>query len=344
MQLTEENVSWTRTSMPELRVGGQALIPHVDSADSGEEAVKHSVNVAAVAAGVLAAVAIASAAITWPIVLVALPIGGAEGARHWFGSRPTTNSVLKNALREAKSAFDDAIVGYRAQLRQDLLRELTPRVDAVLMESSARSLDDAEKKLLRPHTRREAVALLEQLRGTRESLAKSSPEGTDDRLDTVAIPGGEGATRALEMLLARETVRVDVVTGDLNTRVVLDALRLVGPEARLRILTSVPIPEEGPLAKSLNAFGAARPGALEVRNLRTVSGGGPVDLGPETIVTTEGAWRLSARFGSIGSMEIVASSHPNGKMAAEREFAKRWDGGWRQGNGGPVQTIARTIC
>ncbi len=275
----------------------------------------------------LGALAAASAAISWPIILAAIPIGLMAG--HFESKKLAAQPRVD--LDDAKEALGAIVRAKRAHLATALHDEVPGAAQAVLQGELDRILAAFDVRELSGLTLPEFERHAESLSRARNGLDRLASQLVDGEvptdyavLDEFDVPAGADAARVLGALIGRTATRVDIATAspDAELREVLLQIR---PGTRVRWLTSCRREQVTEASESARRQLTSWRGESQCRAVWR-GDGAPIALSELVIISEHGAWLCNDSTDQIGIVSTRWARHPFGQLAASRTFAEFWTG------------------
>jgi hypothetical protein len=275
----------------------------------------------------LSALAAASAAISWPIVLAAIPIGLLAGRVH--AEKLTAEPRLD--IADSNAALDAVVKSKRVHLGTALKDELPDAARAVLESELDRYLGRFSSEQLFGHSLAEfeglAAALTESRRmlEARAGLLIEGDAGTDYATqDDFEVPNGAQAAKVLGALVGGAASRVDIATASPDAEL-RELLLQIRPGTAVRWLTTCRRDEIGDVAELVRRRLAGWKGEALCRVVWK-GDGTSVPLNELEVISEHGAWVCKDLTHQIGLVTTKWMRHPFGQLAASRVFAEFWTG------------------
>ena len=325
-ELTREEVRLLRDAMPQMEQGESPFhqTPEQRMINPDGEAIKDAGIVAASSAAALGLLAVASAAVAWPVVFLAVPPGLVAG----YLRRRSLKDQLLQEMPELEMHTSERVKLIFAQkrkyIRTHLEKSLPTQVEQHLEKHMVGEVKSLEQQVFSTVSRADVEGAVKQLDLRLALLYKhgGQAEHPGDQGEVV-LPEGSSAGTALREILAGEDDRLDLSIGRYHSSLA-QILPDLTANVRVRLLTSVSQEEEPELRADLERAFETYQARLMIRNLRDEAGQS-VTLEHELVVTSSAAWVSGRPLREIGRREMVLKAHPLGYRAAEREFASRWN-------------------
>lgn len=328
---SSEAISLARATAPSLRFAVGAT-PRLEQsaarvANDAAESAAWAWGGASVAA--LGIVAAASAAITWPIVLAALPIGLLAGSER-----------SKSILRERTPSLQDALDLVSAIIA-DKRTSLVGAAQAELPENLALTLDDQLREILERTINdtlgtsdlqglQRTLADLQETISSLWMIAAETQAFSDGALDPLAagdleLPSGATAEGMLAAALSSLRGGLDVISPSADTR--LERILVHLPSGLdVRWVTTADAAERESAAEAMKRTVDGWPGRMALR-ITVGSDGHRVPVDEVLLISAGRAWTCAhGTIGKIGKAAVTLKSYPLGQRAAEQRFAELWTG------------------
>lgn len=305
--LTNEAVNLTRVAVP---ISANALSSMRLSASSPEHtqfsraAIEQGVYVGGVSAVIAGTVAAASAAITWPVILAAIPIGALaawrEQKRKDLGDLPTH---VQNVISAMKDRFANTLA---AEIRDSITEAVDREVDARVQERNEEALGSTDLS-----SARQAESMLSLLC---EGLGVRRPEPISSTWSREAVLN----------LLQNPGTRLDLMSVGMGYSL-YPILVGLPPTTVVRLLIAVDRANLAALPEAVEkAFGNWQ-GTKQVRAVTTTSGPPPAGAA-NMIITAEEALVIGESLSAISDKSAVFTPYYQGRLAAQRLYASLWEG------------------
>ncbi|MBN2641691.1 MAG: Hsp70 family protein [Victivallales bacterium] len=339
-QVCSDAISMSESAVPTAivvtnNVQDSSFFTDVDTSYDGSDGTLASVAVGGASVATLGTVAALSAAVTWPIMLVAAPIGfitkfvtddimrsSSPGAQiNKIGQNELSDKAHFICEQKRNKIKQEMIRTFPAQLEQRLNSEI-----AGLIEQSKRSVI-GDKSIAEVQTSIAELSaiefkLLDLLRdtlGRYEDVQKYMPLHRPIR-----IPPGSDGTRLISLILSRADKRLDLYARDWNFSL-STILAQLSSDVKVRLIgTASSLDWRAVREKMIEAVGSwqgAWRGKVVVTNK-----GLPVSITHSIIITSADSLVAEDGLNGLGQSHVVLDDHPSGRISAEREFASLWEG------------------
>lgn len=302
-QYSDQAIDLSRAAVPLGNIAALAV-------PSQNEMVKNAAMEEAIYAGgvsfSVAAVVAAMTAVTWPAILVAIPIGSLAA---WKKKRE-----LDRAMRSVHQEFVNSI----GELEREFVTRFLPKA----AEEIEKSLDTAVEQLLQ----KQCVELLGELDDVEArtatvdllaleyALSGATPPVSDMRLSSKAVLG----------LLQNPGARLDIYTPSIDFSL-SPLLQCLPPDTSIRmVITSRDDDRQHLTEKIDHAFGNWQ-GNRKVF-CANLPDGSPLPLDQTMLVTTDFALITDGSLGRLVEGVAHFTHFPNGRIAGQRCFGELWDG------------------
>jgi len=332
--LTKEAIELSIAAAPGAFVDDLTALTHhepgeADLRSADQEGVQHGAvwaGSSAIALGILAA---ASATITWPVILAAVPVGFAAA----YHRRRTVLDGRLADLDGAAARLSALAACQRDNLSEQMRAELPVQIETTLEGEVEQMLMRTEKELFGSigldmtmrhiGSIQSIVGLLDELE--KYCVEKSGAASARGMLDSpIVVAAGQAGIGTLDLLCGRIMSRLDLSLAALEGT--LEKLLVhLRPDVHVRLIFMT---READLERDRRRVETAFGDWSGVRQVRALFlppefvRDAPTDL----LITDDRALISQHRLTSLGQMRVQLEDHPRGRLAAEAHFAELWTG------------------
>lgn len=299
---SDEAIDLSKAAVPLARVSLAAL-------RQGESVERAAIEEAVYAGGVsfsIAAVVAATTAVTWPAILVAIPIGSLA----WWKKVRQSERDQSTPSERFDKAMDD--------LRRRFVEQVLPRI----AEGIEKSLDAA----IAQRVRGECLEVLSEPHDGKARIATGDLRALESvlaRAHSAALEA-DFSWEALLRLLQNPGPRLDIYTPSTGFSMA-PLLQCLPPGTDIRMVTRCLEKDRKRLTDEVErAFGNWQ-GRRKVYGV-CLADGSPLPIDQTMLITTDFALVTDQSLGSVGDGSARFSRYANGTLAGQRKFAELWDG------------------
>jgi hypothetical protein len=273
--------------------------------------------VSAVIAGTLAAV---SAAITWPVILAALPIGALAA---WKEQKKLENSTV-----DFGTQVSNLLGSMKDQFVLTLGREIKSAIEEAIETEIERSVEKKTVEIT-------GAPDIEEARGLENRLILM-----ESVLDSSAVFISRDKWTSAEVLdmLENPGARLDIYLQEISFSL-SPMLVALPPETEVRVIVATNMAGRPGLSDEVDKAFGTWAGKRRVRSITRPSGEFPSTL-PTLIITAEDALITEASLRDLADRSIQFKPYEQGRMAAQRLFASLWEG---RGVDGEILDVAPVL-
>ena len=280
------------------------------AASSGNQLSKQAIEegvyiggVSAVIAGTLAAV---SAAITWPVILAAIPIGALSAWRE--------QKKLENSPADFGSQVSSLLGAMKEQFVSTLGREIKTSIEAAIETEIERSVEQKTVEITGAPDIDEARHLEHHLM-LMESVLDTS---------VVYVSRNRWSSADLLKMLENPGSRLDIFLPEISFSL-SPLLIALPPGTEVRMIVATDRKGRPALADKVDRAFGNWAGKRRVRSVTSPSGDFPVRM-PTLLITAEEALLTEASLRDLADRSMQFKAFEQGRMAAQRLFASLWEG------------------
>ena len=305
------NQLWRRFSDQAINLSLAALpvvnIPNLEPTLSDDDIKNQSMEEGVFAGGVSLAVAAtiaATTAVTWPAILVAIPIGSLMA---WKKRRELERD------RSAEDEFAKSMVELRQQFVSRFLPSASIEIEKSLTDSIRQLIASRCREVLGEPEDIKAKQALAELNVLESALCSLNKH---DQVDWTAA--------AVMKLLQNPGTRLDIYTPTLDFSLA-PLLQGLPPETMVRLLTTCNETQRKQMTAQVEqAFGIWQ-GKYKVFCL-SMGDGTALPLHQTLLVTTDESLLTDGSLARISDGSLNFKVHPQGRLASQRFFGELWDG------------------
>lgn len=273
--------------------------------------------VSAVIAGTLAAV---STAITWPVILAAIPIGALAAWKE--------QKKLENSSADFGTQVTNLLGSMKDQFVSTLGREIKSAIEAAIETEIGRSVEKKTVEITGASDIEEARGLENRLMLMESVLDSSAVFVSRDKWTSAEVLG----------MLENPGARLDIYLPEISFSL-SPLLVVLPPETEVRVIVATNMKGRTGLSGEVDKAFGTWAGKRRVRSLTRPSGEFPAYL-PTLIITAEDALVTDASLRDLVDRSIQFRQYEQGRMAAQRLFASLWEG---RGVGGEMLDAAPVL-
>ena len=285
-----------------------------------KQAIEEGVYKGGVAAIFAAALAAASTAITWPVILAAIPIGALAAWKEQkkIDSSSTDFGAQVTGLLEAM----------KGQFVSTLGREIKSAIEAAIETEIERSVEKKTVEIT-------GAPDIEEARGLENRLMLM-----ESVLDSSAVFVSREKWTSAEVLdmLENPGARLDLYLPAISFSL-SPLLVALPPETEVRVIVATNMEGRPGLSDEVDKAFGTWAGRRRVRSITRPSGEFPATL-PTLIITAEDALVTDASLRDLVDRSIQFKPYEQGRMAAQRLFASLWEG---RGVDGEMLDVAHVL-
>jgi GTPase SAR1 family protein len=326
---SDEAIELSRSAIPDIAPASlsrtTSILQDAENERIADQAVKHGAYAAGVAAVGVAAGIIAGV-FTWPMLLVALPVGVMAG---WKKYDDLVNEA-EPSFEEASRILRSHVNRRRDELASRIATEMEPKISALLDENICSMTENHGRELLgnvpEASVRQGAGLLSWASARLLEVCGDSSrrPNRNIWRETPIVVTPDQQGTMRLESLFGSVRSRLDIVLPAADFSLTPFLFHLPAG-VTLRLVTTCN-GQDRPLAAAAikRAFGNWS-GDRKVR-LVVKPDGSRVPISEAMFLTPDSSLVTADNLRGLGQRAITLDPHESGHIAAQREFAEVWEG------------------
>ena len=298
---------------------------HVSRAAGSEtqlskEAINEGVYIGGISAVIAGTVAAASTLVTWPVILVAIPIGALAAWRE--------QKRADAPASEFSEQVSKLLVAMKEQFVVSLGRQIKVAIESAIEIEIDRSLEKKTFDITGAQDIQDARELENRLALMAEAL--DVPAAYESR--------SEWSSADVLVMLENPGSRLDVYLPEISFSL-SPLLVSLPPETEIRVLVArdrdglLGLPDEVD-----RAFGGWT-GKKRVRSITRASGDAPTGI-PTMVITSEEALVTEKSLRGLADRRLRFKPYDQGRMAAQRLFASLWEG---RGSDGEAMDVAPVL-
>jgi hypothetical protein len=270
------------------------------------QAIEEGVYKGGVAAIFAAALAAASTAITWPVILAAIPIGALAAWKE--------QKKLENSSADFGTQVMSLLRSMKDQFVSTLGREIKNSIEAAIETEIERSVRNKTVEIT-------GAPDIDEARNLENRLVL-----LESALDTSAVYVSRATWSGAEVLdmLENPGARLDIVLPEI-TFSLSPLLIALPPETEVRVIVATDMKGRPGLADAVDRAFGSWAGKRRVCSITSPSGDFPVSM-PTLLITAEDALVTEASLRDLADRSIQFKPFEQGRMAAQRLFASLWKG------------------
>lgn len=259
--------------------------------------------VSAVIAGTLAAV---STAITWPVILAAIPIGALTAWKE--------QKKLENSSVDFGTQVTNLLTAMKQQFVSTLGREIKTSIEAAIENEIERRVEKKTVEIT-------GAKNIDEARNLENSLVL-----VESSLDTSAVYVARSQWSGAEVLdmLENPGSRLDIFLPEISFSL-SPLLVALPPDTEVRVIVATDVNGRPTLADQVDRAFGNWAGKRRVRSITSPTGNFPARM-PTLLITAEDALVTEASLRDLGDRAIQFKPFEKGRMAAQRLFASLWEG------------------
>lgn len=259
--------------------------------------------VSAVIAGTLAAV---STAITWPVILAAIPIGALAAWKE--------QKKLENSSPDFGSQVTNLLQAMKAQFVSTLGREIKTSIEAAIEAEIERSVEKKTVEIT-------GASDIDEARNIEHRLVLM-----ESALDMSAVYVSRAQWSGAEVLdmLKNPGSRVDIFLPEISFSL-SPLLVALPPDTEVRVIVATDMKGRPSLADEVDRAFGSWAGKRRVRSITSPTGDFPARM-PVLLITAEDALVTEASLRELADRSIQFKPFEQGRLAAQRLFASLWEG------------------
>ncbi len=259
--------------------------------------------VSAVIAGTLAAV---STAITWPVILAAIPIGALAAWKE--------QKKLENSSADFGSQVTNLLTAMKEQFVSTLGREIKTSIEEAIDTEIERSVEKKTVEIT-------GASDIEEARNLEYRLVLM--ESTLDMSVAYVSRAQWSGAEVLDML-ENPGPRVDIFLPEISFSL-SPLLVALPPDTEVRVIVATDMTGRPALADEVDRAFGSWAGKRRVRSITSPTGDFPARM-PTLLITAEDALVTEASLRDLADRAIQFKPFEQGRMAAQRLFASLWEG------------------
>lgn len=259
--------------------------------------------VSGVIAGTLAAI---STAITWPVILAAIPIGALAA---WKEQKKLENSNL-----DFSSQVDNLLKAMKEQFVSTLGREIKISIEATIEAETKRIFENKTIEII-------GASGIDEARNIEHCLVLM-----ESALDVSSIYVSRTQWTGAEVLdmLENPGSRLDILLPEIDYSL-SPLLVALPPDTEVRVIVATDMNGRPALSDEIDLAFGSWAGKRRVRSITSPTGDFPAQI-PTLLITAEDALVTEASLRDLADREIQFKPFEQGRMAAQRLFACLWEG------------------
>ena len=273
--------------------------------------------ISAVIAGTLAA---ASTLVTWPVILVAIPIGALAAWREQKKAGAPTSDFSEQVLK--------LLAGMKGQFVVSLGRQIKGAIESAIDVEIDRSMEKKTFDITGAPDIQEARQLENRLALMAEAL--DVPAAYESR--------SEWSSADVLAMLENPGSHLDVYLPEISFSL-SPLLICLPPDTEVRVLVARTRNGLPGLPDDVDRAFGGWAGKKRVRSITRGSEDAPIGI-PTMIITAEEALVTDESLRGLADRRMRFKPHDQGRMAAQRLFASLWEG---RGSGGEAMDVAPVL-
>jgi len=271
-----------------------------------EQAIQEGVYKGGAVAIFAATLAAASTAITWPVILAAIPIGALAAWKE--------QKKLENTSADFGSQVTNLLKAMKEQFVSTLGREIKTSIEAAIETEIERSVEKKTVEIT-------GASDIDEARNLEHRLVLM-----ESALDMSAVYVSRAQWSGAEVLdmLENPGSRVDIFLPEISFSL-SPLLVALPPDTEVRVIVATDMNGRPALADEVDRAFGSWAGKRRVRSITSPTGDFPARM-PTLLITAEDALVTEASLRDLADRVIQFKPFEQGRMAAQRLFASLWEG------------------